>query len=119
MALLVGELEQAALLQLVERRVGGRRRDVVRRRELRVIVVGELIDGALEIAPTDRLVRHGFGGNRGALRQIPLALARLQRDVALPREVRGILEAARGVERDLLSGHPRLHAGGAYTTTLA
>ena len=108
-ALLVGELEEAALLQLVERRVGGRGRDVVGGRELGVIVVRELIDGALEITATDRLVRHRLGGNRRALREVALALACLQRDVAFPRQVRRILEAAEIVERDLHSG--------TYTTT--
>src|SRR5207248_10296764 len=43
-ALLVGELEQTALLQLVEWRIRGGGRDVVGGRQLRVIVVRELID---------------------------------------------------------------------------
>ena len=48
-----------------------------------------------------------------------VTLARLQRHVTLPGEVRRVLEAAGILEADLLSRHARLHAGGAYTTTLA
>jgi len=75
-ALLVGELEQRALLQLVEGRVGGGGRDVVGGRQLGIVVVRELIDRVLEVARADVLVVERVLGNRGPLGQVPLALAR-------------------------------------------
>jgi len=66
-ALLVGDLEETALLELVEGRVGGRGGDVVRGRQLGVVVVGELIDGALEIAGTHGPVVESIVGNGRAL----------------------------------------------------
>src|SRR5207247_1209437 len=105
--LLVGDLEETALLELVEGGVGGRGGDVVRGRQLGVVVVGELIDGALEIARTHRAVGESVGRNARALREVALALSRLERDVALPRQVRGVLEAL-GVLQGDRPGYARL-----------
>ena len=107
-ALLVRQLEQRALFQLVEGGMGGRGRDVVGRRELGVVVVGELVDGVLQVARADVPVVEGVLRERGVLGQIALALAGLQRDVALPGEVRRVDEPARILERDSLPRHVRL-----------
>ena len=104
-SLLVRQLEQRALLQLVEGRVGGRGRDVVGRRQLRVVVVGELVDGVVQVTRAHVLVVERILRNRGALGQVALALAGLQRDVALPGEIRRVDEPAGILERDSLSRH--------------
>ena len=103
-ALLVGELEQAALLELVEGRVGRRRRDVVSGRQLGEVVVGELLGGTLDVAGTHRLVRQRLRRDGCALGEISLALAGLERDVALPRQVRGVSKAGFGSLRVIRSG---------------
>src|SRR5213594_3446791 len=104
--LLVGELEQRALLQLVERRVGGGGRDVVGGRQLGIVVVGELIDGPLEILRAHGLVVQRILRDAGTLGHVPLALAGLHGDVALPGETRRVAETARVLEGESLARHP-------------
>src|SRR2546427_137850 len=78
----------------------GGRADVARGRFFGPVVVGELLDGIREVAGAHVLEVEHVVGDRRLLGQVALALTRLHGDVALPGEVRGILEAAGVLELD-------------------
>src|SRR5712692_3873445 len=105
MTLLVGELEETARLDLLERRVGRGGGDVARGRLLGEVVVGELLDRAFEIARADGRVTQRLRGDRGPLGEIALPLAGLERDVALPAQIGRVLETARVPEHDAQTRH--------------
>src|SRR5439155_26177889 len=80
-------------------------------RLLREVGVGELLDGPIEVARVVALEVQRVLGNRRPLGEISLALPGLQRDVALPGQVRGILETAGALEHDRRVWHGSVTVG--------